>query len=367
MPVSFLRRLVLGLSVLVATTAITTGSPISAAATGSVAVASSGAPAPKPTAPTAPTAPTTVFPAPMPSGDVPAVSGQGGTSTSYPLLPDKFALELSPSRLTIGQADIDKVQSFQVVNRGQSAATVTVEKRNFRVAADGSLLYEANAPYAASEWLTVSPMSFTVQPGTVQVVTAKVTVPANPEVGDHQVALTFLVPAGRTSANIKINRGIAAPIFITVPGPQDNTVALAGFRSPHFVTGGPVTVTAEVKNVGTVHRDFRGKSPLRLGGAGSAAAFPDFTVVRGAVRDVATIWDPPLLCVCHPSVTITNADGSVQTMTVQVIVLPIPLLLIVLGSILLTVLVVVLLRRRSRSTGLREAGMAGGATAAGTA
>ena len=361
MPASFLRRLVIGLSVLVVTTAITTGSPISAAAIAPAAVVSSGAPA------STPTAPTTVFPAPMPSGDMPAVSGQGSASTSYPLLPNKFGLELSPTRLTIGQADIDKVQSFQVVNRGQSAAAVTVQKRNFRVAADGSLIYQADAPYAASEWLTVKPMSFTVQPGKVQVVTATVKIPANPEVGDHQVALTFLVPAGRTSANIKINRGIAAPIFIAVPGPQDNTVALAGFRSPHFVTGGPVTVTAEVKNVGTVHRDFRGKSPLLLGGAGSAAAFPDFTVVRGAVRDVATTWDPPFLCVCHPSVTITNADGSVQTMTVQVIVLPLPLLLIVLGSILLLVLVLLVVRRRSRSGAMRKAELSGGTAAAGIA
>src|ERR1700712_4858873 len=262
------RSFVIGLCVLIM---IGTHSPISAAAAapefGDSATVS-GVPNSS-----APSFETTA--APVHGSDVEPTSATttSGPSPSYALLPDKFALEVSPSRLTIGQADIQKVQTIQVVNRGQSAQIVTVQKRNFLAGPDGSFVYQANAPYAASQWVTVKPALFTMAPGETQVVTTTVKVPAKPEPGDHQVALVFLVPAGKSSGNIKINRGIAAPVFITVPGAADNSVALAGFSVPHFVSGGPVAVTAQVENTGTVHRDFRGASPLRIGGAGTAGAF----------------------------------------------------------------------------------------------
>jgi archaellum component FlaG (FlaF/FlaG flagellin family) len=355
MPVSFRRRFVAGLCVVIA---MQVHSPLAAATPGTGAARTAAVTLQVPSAD-----PLAVAPSANPS----PTSGRPGASTSYPLLPDQFALEVSPTRLTVGLADGAKVHAFHVVNRGQSAVAVTVQKRNFRAAVDGSLVYADDAPYAAAQWVTVNPASFTVQPGRDQLVTATVKIPAAPEAGDHQVALVFLVPAGRTAANIKINRGIATPVFIAVPGPQVNTVSLTGFQAPHFVTGGPVAVTVRLKNTGTMHRDFRGASPLRLAGAGSAGGFPDFTVVRGGSRDVSTAWQPPFICVCHPSVTIRNADGTVQSMSIQVIVFPLWWAIIALVAIALVLLIFGLARRRSRYRSRREVGRLRGSAAAGSA
>ena len=60
--------------------------------------------------------------------------------------------------------------------------------------------------------------------------------------------------------------------------------------------------------------------------AGSATTFPDFTVMRGATREVSTVWDPPLLCICHPTVTFTNAGGVPQTVSTTVVIFPLDLL-----------------------------------------
>ena len=274
----------------------------------------------------APTAPSTALPPAMPSGHMPAVSGQGAASTSYPLRPDTFALELSPD--PADHRTQDRPRQGAVVPGGQQGA---VRHHGDRAEAQfpggppmAAWSTTANAPYAASEWLTVSPIRASpcsrVQ---VQVVTAKVTVPKPiPTSGTTSASDLPRAEHRQPGANIKINRGIAAPIFIAVPGPQDNTVTLAGFRSPHFVTGGPVT-GAPLKSRTSGPCTATSAASPRCGSAAPVRPRPSRTspwcVVPCATSPPRGI--PPFLCVCHPSVTIANAEAR-QTMTIQVIVLP---------------------------------------------
>ena len=278
-----------------------------------------------------------------------------------------FSLSISPTRLVVGQADTGVTQKIQVINNGTAPAAVTVQKRNFTGGADGSLKFQETAPYSASDWVTIDPPSFTVAPGATQVVTAAISVPTAPEPGDHQVALVFLVPAGQTTANIKINRGIATPVYITVAGPTSDASSLSNLRAKGFAIGGPVTITAKVHNSGTVHRDFRGTSPLKISAPGSAAAFPDFTVIRDSTRDISTAWNPPLMCICHPSVSFVNADGKVQSMSVQVIVVPLPLIGVIGGAALALAVALWLARRQYRSSVKKAAIRLGGPVTSGDA
>jgi len=295
-----------------------------------------------------------------PVSDPAAPAGATPTnSTSYAPVPSDFSLTISPTRLVIGQADLDPdaatVAEILVVNRGRAAVTVTVQKRNFSGGAAGELVFRETAPYSASDWVTVSPTSFAVAPGAAQTVTAAVRVAANPEPGDHQVAIVFLVPAGETGANIRINRGVATPLYVTVPGATDDSASLSGLQAPGFAMGGPVTISADVHNTGTVHRDFRGTTPLVVHAAGERVVFPDFTVMRGSTRHVITAWDPPFLCVCHPTVSVANTNGPMQTATVRVIVFPLHLLGAVVGTLLVLALMLYLWRRRYRANVLRAA------------
>jgi hypothetical protein len=257
-------------------------------------------------------------------------------------------LTISPSRIVLSPADAGRASRILVINRGQQAQTVTVEKENFIGGVDGSLLLEANAPYAASSWVTVTPSSFRIAPGTAQVVLTSVSIAAHSEPGDHQVAIVFLVPAGKGSGNIKINRGVATPMYIAVPGPTSDTSTLSDLSAPGFTMGGPVTITATVRDIGTVHRDFRGRTALALGASGNGTSFPDFTVLRESTRDISTTWNPPLMCSCHVSVSFTNADGSVQTSTVHIVVFPLYQLGIILAVLLVVGLGVIWWRRHRR-------------------
>ncbi|WP_375423217.1 hypothetical protein [uncultured Friedmanniella sp.] len=277
----------------------------------------------------------------------PSPAPQPSASVSYGTKPTPFSLTVSPTRLVIDAADIERSQQFTAVNRGEHALTVMVDKRNFVARPDGSMAYQKAAPFGAESWLTISPRQFVVQPGAAQVVTATVRPPDRTEPGDHQAAIVFMVPSGRAAGNIAINRGVATPVYVTVPGPVEDTVVLTHFSAPSVTAGGTVPLSLSVENRGTVHRDFRGPTAITVHAAGKPASFPDFTVPRGTSRDTSTTWQPPLVCICHPSVSFPNADGTLQTSTIRVVVFPWPLALGVLAALLVVLLLLRLRRRRT--------------------
>jgi hypothetical protein len=296
-------------------------------------------------------------PTPTPTLASPADQGASTphSSTSYSLSPKQFGLSISPTRLVVSPNDIDTTQEITVANRGQAPLTVTVDTRNFTTGSTGSLDYQKDSPYGAASWLTVGPTHFTLAPGEAQVVTADITPPDSPEAGDHQVALVFLIPGGTADGNIKINRGIASPVYITVPGETDDSVSLSGLRAPRFAKGGPVTVTATVRNLGTVHRDFRAPAPLTIDSGGSKTPFPDFTVPRDSTRSISAEWDPPLICVCHPTVHLANTGQATQAQSVRVIIFPWHLLAMLVGGLLVVLVAIRTARRRYRAQVMKAA------------
>ena len=271
------------------------------------------------------------------------------TSTSYPAGPAEFSLSVSPTRLVVDRPGTATTREMLVVNRGRAPVEVVAEKRDFTGGRDGSLIFQRSSPYSASSWIGLAPTRFRLPPGAAQAVSVRIVVPPDPEPGDHQVALVFVVPATAQDArNVRINRAVAAPAYITVPGPVDDSATVTGLRAPGFVLGGPVELTAQVRNTGTVHRDFRGSGRLRVDAGGTPVSFPDFTVARGATRDVTATWDPPPLCVCRPEVSVTAGDGTVHTVRVRVVVFPVHWL-IILVAVALAVVLVVRRRRRTRA------------------
>ncbi len=264
---------------------------------------------------------------------------------------------VSPARLTISEQDPKSTHQVTVVNRGQSSLPLVVQKRNFTAASDGSLKFDPNAPYAAADWLSVQPSQFDLAPGATQVVSATIATPDQAEPGDHQVALVFLSPSPGAEGNVRVNRGVATPVYVTVPGQTDDSVQLSGLSGAGWSFRGDVDVTATLVNTGNTHRDFRGPDALAVSSAGRSARFADFTVPRGATRVITASFDPPLVCVCRPTVTFRNADGTVQSATLQVVVFP-WWLGAAAGLVLALVVFLIIRARRTRVRPARAAGPA---------
>lgn len=284
---------------------------------------------------------------PVSATAAPPASPTPSTHTGYSTSATPFSVTISPARLTVPADGLDSTQHVTVVNRGQEPVSLAVQLRNFVAQPDGGLSYAPDAPYGAADWMHVSPTHLSLQPGESTLVDATFDVPAEREPGDHQVAMVFLAPSSRTAGNIAVNRGIGAPVYLTVPGPVDDSVRLDGLTGPRWSLRGDPTLTAHLTSTGTVHRDFRGATALRVGTAGHQGRFSDFTVSRGAERVVSTTWDAPLVCVCHPDVTVTNAAGAPQTASATLVVVP-WWGLAGLGLVIVLGLTRALQRRRSR-------------------
>ncbi|WP_459801642.1 COG1361 family protein [Herbidospora sp. RD11066] len=253
-----------------------------------------------------------------------------------------FSMQVTPTRLVVPPGTSE--HRFDVTNKGSEPFQVTLEKSDFVTVESGAMRFQPGAPYAAAAWAEVTPARLTVPPGETRPVTLKVVVPENPEPGDHQFAVIFKVPAEKSSANIRINRGIAAPVFVTVPGAIDNSAEIADLRAPGFVMSGPVPITTRVRSTGTVHRDFRGLTRLKVAAGGSELMFPDFTVVRGAAREVTVTWEPPFVCYCD--VTVALPGGNART--VQVVVFPLHLFVVLVALVMGGFLVGIVVRHRYR-------------------
>ncbi|MFE2519398.1 fimbrial biogenesis chaperone [Streptomyces mirabilis] len=225
-----------------------------------------------------------------------------------------FALKVSPTRLVMSPDQAATVQHFQVSNTGKVKGDVNVSATSMEQHADGSLTYPPTAPYSAANWVAMTPQHFQLDPGATQKVTVHLTVPAAPEPGEHYVALLSLVPS-QAQNRMRINRGVAVPLLVTVRGSTIDAVKATNLETSGLSVGGPISLTATVKETGTVHHDFYGPHHNLVAEAdGTKLAFSDFTVLRGSSRTVKTQWtDPPLACVCHIKVAIpvveTEAGG----------------------------------------------------------
>jgi hypothetical protein len=291
-----------------------------------------------------------------------AAPAAGGPSDTDPTRPG-FSLSVGPTRLVVPAGALRDRHYVQVTNQGREKVRIQVGKRNFAQRSDGSLVFLRDAPYAASTWVRAAPDHFSLRPGATKKVRVTISVPDRPEAGEHQVVLVFLALADDEAANIRINRGIGTPVYISVPGPLDDSVRVEGLRAPGFALGGPIRLGATVRSVGTMHRDFRGPDRLGVRVDDRLVRFPDFTVVRGAVRDVETVWrNPPLACVCHARLVVPGPGGEAREVPVRIVIVPLHLIGAVLAVALLILLVprLVARRYRARVRAAVEAAQAGG-------
>jgi hypothetical protein len=269
-----------------------------------------------------------------------------------------FSLTVSPGRIVIPQGPSHQEATFQVSNSGGEDLEITAATSELGQRADGSVVFNRPGPGSAAGWVVATPRTFSLQPGRTQTVQVTIDIPVQPEPGDHQVGLTFLVPFRGASGTVNINRGIGTQLLIAVPGPIVHDVAFPSLSAPWFSDGGPVPLNLTVRNQGTVHEDYYQPSGV-LGSANAGrVVFPDFAVLRQTERTVRGQWDnPPLVCWCAVRAYGDNGNGRTLSVSTRVLVFPFRLL------IGLLVAIVGLYLARSELSNRRAARQAAAATA----
>lgn len=269
------------------------------------------------------------------------------------------AMLVTPPRLTIAASQVVKPQWLEIENRGSVPLTVDAQLQGLAQNSNGSSLLEADAPYSATTWVTLTPDHFQVGPGTRRYIRVLVRVPPNPEPGDRNLAIIFLLPAQLGRGNIHVAQGIGVPVLLTVPGRVIDHVSLAKLAAPGFSAGGPINMTATVRESGDVHHSFiSGKGRLAARSGGATVLFPPFTVLRDSTVTVTTKWrDPPVICWCHITSSVTS-DGQLTTVAATVVIFPV--LPVVIGAGVIAALLLTFrflrLRQRHRLSAAYDAG-----------
>jgi hypothetical protein len=286
----------------------------------------------------------------------------GAAATERPAGHPGLAMAISPPRLTVPAGQVTKVQRLEVENRGHAVLHVHTELSAFAQLANGSTKLQPKARYSAVNWITVTPARFQVRAGQRRYVQIRIHVPANAEPGDHHVAIVFLVPDSPRRGNIHIAAGIGVPTVITVPGPITDHLRVLKLTAPSVSAGGPLRISATVRETGDVHHSFRGRQNRLIAIAGrTRILFPPLTVLRGSTVTFVSRWtDPPRICLCRITTTVASGLGR-QTASATILIFPVIPVLVTIAVIAALVTAFVIARRRQvrRLAAAYEAGRRG--------
>lgn len=298
------------------------------------------------------------------AGMMPAAPASAAPITRVPAHPT-LGMAIGPPRLYVSPGQFNKAQRVVIENRGSGMLRVHTQRSAFLQNANGSVQLTPGAPHSAVGWITVTPSSFQLRPRARRFVEIRVHVPRHPEPGDYQLAIVFLVPQPHGKGNIHIAAGIGVPVVITAPGPIVDRAHVVSLTAPGFSAGGSVPIAATIRDTGDVHHSFRGAGQqLTAIADGTPVLFPSLTLLRGSTVTFRTQWrDPPLLCLCHISTTIT-VGGRRSTVGATIVIFPVTKALAVVGVLIVIGLLFLITRRRQhrRLSFAYQAGLRGTAS-----
>ena len=189
------------------------------------------------------------------AGTVPAFASTGTSPPAKAVLasstsaPSKVLLAVTPTRAEVPSTAHG--ETIKVYSGSAKPIRVSETVEAFGQNGTGLTLQQAPAAYGAS-WLTMSPSSFTLNPGQQRTVQVGIKVPAH-EVGQRNLAVVFHVAAPKAAhkgEGAVLSAGVASELIIDVPG-KPIIHPVYTLTAPGFSTGGSANVTATLNNRGS--------------------------------------------------------------------------------------------------------------------
>jgi hypothetical protein len=242
-----------------------------------------------------------------------AAAAPSRAAAAFKVYPTVLDLDRAPGAAALGAIDV-KLSG----EAGQRFRTV-IEDIGQRP--DGSQVYTpaSGSRFSASSWVSVSPRSFSGAPDRVQPIQYRVTVPPGAEPGDHLASLTVQRLSGNSEgATAAAIEAVSVRLTIRVRGKVRPAAQITKLEVPGVANGGPVDVTAAVRNSGNVTLDFeganRGGVTIRAGDARKARLEPFAgKLFPGQTREFVSSWDdPPLFGSFDAEASVRTGAGSAR-------------------------------------------------------
>jgi hypothetical protein len=247
-----------------------------------------------------------------------------------------FTLAVTPARIIVPYTPGQTVsRTIEAANADSTPFHVDVSLAEFDQRPDGSIRFAGPSADSGASWVVVAPLHFDIPAGGAQTVGISLTVPPDSTATERQIGVILRVSPGAGRGNVMVSGAIGVEVLAGTPHSVNARTELLGLRAPGFSSEGPITMTVTVSNRGNVHREFVTPHKLVADVSGARVSFPDFIVLRGVTRTVATSWErPPLMCVCLATVSVDDGQGHRLSSSRTIVIFPIRAALVVLASAL---------------------------------
>jgi len=191
-------------------------------------------------------------------------------------------------------------EALKVVNLGDAPVRFAVSVAHFTLDEDNRLQLAPPSPQSADQWLVVTPLEFSIEPGKSQTVRFAVRPRVPPEPGEHR-AMIFLEeqpPENRPFATLNLAK-VGVGVYVNVPPVVRKAVVhCVDVR----VVGGQLTGMLDIESAGNAHvrpqasyvvwpkNRFSGEVGRRtIQEPGGAVKVPEGASIAGMVPDIPVL------------------------------------------------------------------------------
>jgi hypothetical protein len=263
------------------------------------------------------------------------------------------SMEVSPpsQEISVKPGELVSIKS-KIRNRTNSPLPITVRIEDFMASGDeGQVALTDQGPWAVSNWTTLTPTSFTLEPNETKEVVATARIPANGAAGGRYGSFVFLASGKAEPGKAILSQEIASLFLLDIAGPKVEKLDIMSFTVPSFLEFGPVPFTLTYKNSGNVHLKSNGIIAISdmFGNKVADLVQTGTNIFPGAERKVNVSWGDKFLFGRYTALAIINTGGTKNdtiTSTASFTVFPVRIVAII---VLAFVFIFLIRKRLSRA------------------
>lgn len=266
------------------------------------------------------------------------------------------AIEISPPSQEL-EVEPGESYTLTVKIRNKSATQLPIEVRveDFVATGDeGQVALVEEGPWSVSSWTTISPDSFTLNPGETQEVEAQIDVPSDGAAGGRYGSLVFSVTGEREAGAAAVSQEIGSLFLIRIAGAVDEQMSLVSFSAPKFSEYGPIPFSMKFRNEGNIHSRAYGLINVTnmFGHKIADIVVPPTNVFPGAERIIKAELDKKVLIGPHTAIAVMyygNNESVSLNATTTFFVFPYKVAIGIVGLLLVLFLIRKRLKKASRA------------------
>lgn len=174
----------------------------------------------------------------------------GSFANAFTVSPLGYTLTIDPGK--------SQTASISVSNNELSRHIYNVSVQSLRITEDGRRIYQKNFD-PAELWVSVSPKTFSLNPGEKKNINFKISVPSEQYPGSRSLVL-LVASESSGGQNIGLTAKTAIPIFLVVSGVVHENIIIQHFQPlKSLVINRNIPVAIEIYNNGTINTEVNGE------------------------------------------------------------------------------------------------------------